>query len=35
VSAVALVIIVRHGSNLRRLVRGEEHGLGEAPGDRR
>jgi glycerol-3-phosphate acyltransferase PlsY len=35
VSGVAVMIIVRHGSNLRRLVRGEEHGLGEAPGDRR
>jgi glycerol-3-phosphate acyltransferase PlsY len=35
VSGVAVMIIVRHGSNLRRLVRGEEHGLGETPGDRR
>ena len=35
VSGVAVMIILRHGSNLRRLVRGEEHGLGETPGDRR
>jgi glycerol-3-phosphate acyltransferase PlsY len=35
VSGVGVMIILRHGSNLRRLVRGEEHGLGETPGDRR
>jgi glycerol-3-phosphate acyltransferase PlsY len=35
VCGVAVMIIMRHGSNLRRLVRGEEHGLGETPGDRR
>jgi glycerol-3-phosphate acyltransferase PlsY len=28
VSAVALLLVLRHASNLRRLVRGEEHGLG-------
>lgn len=28
VSAVALLLIARHASNLRRLIRGEEHGLG-------
>jgi acyl phosphate:glycerol-3-phosphate acyltransferase len=35
VSGVAVMIVLRHGSNLRRLVRGEEHGLGDPPGDRR
>lgn len=33
VAAVALLLIARHASNLRRLVRGVEHGLGDAPGD--
>jgi glycerol-3-phosphate acyltransferase PlsY len=27
-SALAVVVILRHASNLRRLVRGEEHTLG-------
>jgi glycerol-3-phosphate acyltransferase PlsY len=31
VSAVAVLLILRHASNLRRLIRGEEHGLGGAP----
>jgi glycerol-3-phosphate acyltransferase PlsY len=35
VSGVAVMIVLRHASNVRRLVRGEEHGLGETPGDRR
>ena len=30
VSALAVVVILRHASNLRRLVRGEEHTLGRA-----
>lgn len=30
VSAVALLLVLRHASNLRRLFRGEEHGLGGA-----
>lgn len=32
VTAVALLLVVRHASNLRRLVRGEEHGLGAGTG---
>lgn len=37
VSAVAVLLVLRHASNLKRLIRGEEHGLGgaaprEAPG---
>lgn len=34
VLAVALLLVARHASNLRRLFRGEEHGL-DAPADRR
>jgi glycerol-3-phosphate acyltransferase PlsY len=30
--ALALVVVVRHASNLRRLARGEEHGLGNGSG---
>jgi glycerol-3-phosphate acyltransferase PlsY len=30
VSALAVIVILRHASNLRRLVRGEEHTLGRA-----
>ncbi len=32
VSALAVVVISRHAGNLRRLVRGEEHGLGDSVG---
>jgi glycerol-3-phosphate acyltransferase PlsY len=33
-SALALVVLARHASNLRRLFRGEEPGLGgDPPGD--
>jgi glycerol-3-phosphate acyltransferase PlsY len=32
ISALAVVVVLRHASNLRRLVRGEEHTLGR-PGD--
>lgn len=31
VSAVAVLLIARHASNLRRLIRGEEHGLDARP----
>lgn len=31
VSGVALLLVMRHAGNLRRLVRGEEHGLEDAP----
>ena len=31
VAAVAVLLVVRHASNLRRLIRGEEHGLGSRP----
>jgi glycerol-3-phosphate acyltransferase PlsY len=37
VSAVAVLLVVRHASNLRRLIRGEEHGLdrrADEPDDR-
>jgi len=34
VSVVSGLLIVRHASNLRRLVRGEEHGIARAPDDR-
>jgi acyl phosphate:glycerol-3-phosphate acyltransferase len=34
VAGVALLLIARHASNLRRLVRGEEHGLKDVPRDR-
>lgn len=34
VSGIAVLLVVRHASNLRRLVRGEEHGLDEARRDR-
>lgn len=30
-SALAVVVLARHAPNLRRLVRGEEHGLGPEP----
>lgn len=33
VCAVAALLVVRHASNLRRLWRGEEHGLGSRGGD--
>ena len=33
VTAVAVLLIARHASNLRRLFRGEEHGLAGRPGD--
>ena len=32
-SALALLVLSRHASNLRRLVRGEEHGLDRDPPD--
>ena len=32
-SALALVVLSRHLPNLRRLFRGEEHGLGRDPPD--
>jgi acyl phosphate:glycerol-3-phosphate acyltransferase len=31
-SGLAVVVLARHAPNLRRLVRGEEHGLGQDPG---
>lgn len=33
VTAVALLLVLRHASNLRRLFRGEEHGLDTRPDD--
>lgn len=33
VAGVALLLVARHASNLRRLLRGEEHGLQTRPGD--
>jgi len=32
IGSLALVVVVRHASNLRRLARGEEHGLGSGGG---
>jgi len=32
IGSLALVVVVRHASNLRRLARGEEHGLGNGGG---
>lgn len=32
VCLVALLLVLRHASNLKRLFRGEEHGLGDRPG---
>jgi glycerol-3-phosphate acyltransferase PlsY len=32
IGSLALVVVVRHASNLRRLARGEEHGLGDGSG---
>jgi glycerol-3-phosphate acyltransferase PlsY len=32
IGSLALVVVVRHASNLRRLARGEEHGLGDGGG---
>jgi glycerol-3-phosphate acyltransferase PlsY len=33
VCAVSVLLVLRHASNLRRLFRGEEHGLGSVEGD--
>ena len=30
-TALAIIVVARHFTNLRRLVRGEEHGLGQEP----
>jgi glycerol-3-phosphate acyltransferase PlsY len=34
ISGVTVLLVARHASNLRRLIRGEEHGLGRGPARR-